>query len=116
MWSVAFASLALVYAWPGPFVLIKPTLAPFALIGITRRWWAGLAAFALLCVPFAGMWADWLHVVLDSGGATYPFGDYATMLLPLAVIVQVRLGHGAILRERAFLRGRCAPACQRLLG
>ncbi len=90
MWAVAFASLAVAYGWPGPFVLIKPTLAPFALIGITRRaWWAGLAAFALLCVPFAGLWAQWLHVVLDSGGATYPFGDYATMLLPLAATVRV---------------------------
>jgi hypothetical protein len=84
MWAVAFALLAVLYSWPGPFVLVKPVLAPFALIGIrSRAWWAGLALFGLLCLPFGGMWIDWVRLTLDSGGATYALGDYVPMLIPL---------------------------------
>lgn len=84
MWMIAFASLALLYGWPGPFVLIKPVLAPFALIGVRRRaWWVGLAVFLLLGLPFGEMWSQWIEATLNSGGATYAFGDYQAMLLPL---------------------------------
>lgn len=89
MWAVAFASLAVLYGWPAPFVLLKPILAPFALIGVRRRaWWIGLGVFALLCLPFGGMWAQWVELTLNSGGATYAFGDYVPMLLPLVAWVK----------------------------
>lgn len=86
MWVMAFAALAVVHGWSGPLVLIKPVLAPFALIGIRRRvWWVGLGAFLLLCLPFGDLWLQWVQVTLDSGGATYALGDYQPMLLPVVL-------------------------------
>jgi hypothetical protein len=37
MWVAAFAALGLRFAWASPFVLFKPTFAPFALVGLLRR-------------------------------------------------------------------------------
>jgi ABC-type transport system involved in cytochrome c biogenesis permease component len=70
----------------GPFVLLKPSLAPFALFGANRRsWWAGLAALVLLCLPFGGLWADWVASVLNSrgGGLLYSALEIPMLLLPL---------------------------------
>lgn len=87
MWAVAFASMGALYASPPPFVLIKPILAPFALIGSSSRWWwAGLAIF-LMCLPFGSMWAQWFQVTVDSGGATYAFGDWVPMLIPVVAAI-----------------------------
>src|SRR4029077_2957645 len=55
IWSMAAMALAVVGAsrFAPPSVLLKPSLAPFALFGIRRRsWWAGAAVFVLLCLPF----------------------------------------------------------------
>jgi hypothetical protein len=64
IWFAAFVAVAT--RWPafGPLVLLKPTLAPFALVGIRHRaWWvtaALVAGSALISLP---MWSDWLTVM-----------------------------------------------------
>src|SRR3954452_12098326 len=71
MWSMAAMALAVVGSsrLGAPFVLLKPSLAPFALFGVRRRsWWAGAAVLAALSVPFLGLWADWLRSLLNSRG------------------------------------------------
>lgn len=92
MWIVA--ALALGTRWPfaSPFVLLKPTLAPFALVGIRSRWWwVGLGLFGLLCLPFGAMWADWLTAVRNSGAdLSYSLSNLAPMLIPLAATWQPR--------------------------
>ena len=46
---------------PAVFALLKPSLAPFALFGASRRsWWIALAVLVAFSVPFGALWADWL--------------------------------------------------------
>jgi hypothetical protein len=86
IWSAAALCLGVVYAWPSVFVLLKPSLFPFALFGANRRvWWLALGAFVLLCLPFGPLWADWVTSVLDStgGGAFYSALEVPLLLLPI---------------------------------
>lgn len=90
MWVMAALAAGVLWVGPAVFVLIKPTLAPFALWGARhRRWWAWLAAFGLLCLPFGGMWTDWLRVVGNSqpsdlgGGLLYSVWELPLLLVPL---------------------------------
>ena len=47
LWMAAAVALATVYGWPAVLVLLKPTLLPFALLGIRRRsWWLSIGALS----------------------------------------------------------------------
>jgi hypothetical protein len=60
MWLTAAVAGGLLWGWPAVFVLLKPTLAPFALIGIRRRaWWAALGVMAL-SLAMLPLWLDYL--------------------------------------------------------
>jgi hypothetical protein len=89
IWSMAAMAIAVLAGssrFAAPFVLLKPSLAPFALFGLNRRaWWIGLAAFLLLCLPFGALWADWVGSVLNSrgGGLLYSTLEIPMLLLPL---------------------------------
>jgi hypothetical protein len=88
MWSMAALALAAAGSSraAAPFVLLKPSLAPFALFGIRRRsWWLGAAAFLVISIPFRGMWADWVLTVANSrgGGLLYSALEIPMLLLPL---------------------------------
>lgn len=89
IWSMAAMALATMAGsmrFAAPFVLLKPSLAPFALFGINRRsWWLGLAVFGLLCLPFGALWGDWVASVLNSrgGGLLYSALEVPILLLPL---------------------------------
>ena len=89
MWSMAAMALAVVGSsrFTAPFVLLKPSLAPFALFGVRRlSWWLGLAVIVVLgIVPFAPMWLDWLRAVGNSrgGGLLYSALEIPLLLLPL---------------------------------
>ena len=88
IWSVAALSLGVVYSWPSVFVLLKPSLFPFALVGADRRrWWLALAGFVALCLPFGAMWTDWLNSVANStgGGLLYSVQEVPMLFLPLIV-------------------------------
>jgi hypothetical protein len=97
MWSMAAMALAVVGSsrFAAPFVLLKPSLAPFALFGIRRRsWWVGAAVLVLLSVPFGSLWADWVASVVNSrgGGLLYSSLEAPMLLLPLAAWVGRRRG------------------------
>jgi hypothetical protein len=87
MWIAAAAALGTVFAWPAVLVLLKPSLAPFSLIGIRRRsWWLGLGILAVAAVPFGTMWLDYIRVIVDSrnpAGALYSLDEVPFMLIPL---------------------------------
>ncbi len=93
MWALAFLSVGCVTVGPAAFVLIKPTLAPFALVGIrSRRWWLALGAFAILSLPFGLMWLDWVRAVLNSDGSlTYGLEEWPILALPLVAWLGSRL-------------------------
>jgi len=86
IWSVGALALGMIYCWPSVFVLLKPSLAPFALFGANRRnWWLALAAFAGLCLPFGSLWVDWVASVVNSrgGGLLYSALEIPMLLIPL---------------------------------
>lgn len=61
MWTVAFVCLALRYPVAWWLLAFKPTLLPFAIVGIRhRQWWSGLAMLLLASVPLGALWFDWL--------------------------------------------------------
>jgi hypothetical protein len=92
MWIAAFIAMGVNFAWPSLLVLIKPSLAPFAIIGINRRsWWVGLAVLAVAAIPFGAMWLDYLTAMRNS--SLYP--AYALVTLPFMVAPLVAwLGRG----------------------
>lgn len=96
MWVAAFASAGVIWAWPTALVWIKPTLAPFALIGVGRkRWWVATAVVGLAALPFGSLWVDYLHVVgdvRDTGGALYSAKELPFM----AISVVAWLGSRAL--------------------
>lgn len=98
LWIVA--AMALATRWPAASVLIllKPSLAPFALLGVRHRsWWIALGAFALVSSAFLPMWGDWLRVVLNArgpfSGPLYSVKDLPFMAFPLLAWVASRRSH-----------------------
>jgi hypothetical protein len=86
IWSAGALCLGVVYCWPSVFVLLKPSLFPFALFGANRRaWWLALGAFVALCLPFGPLWADWVTSVQNStgGGVFYSVLEVPLLLLPI---------------------------------
>ena len=67
MWMVALICLALSRPWAGPLILLKPSLAPFALLGFGRRsWFIALGIVVAASIPFGGLWPDYLTVLQNS--------------------------------------------------
>jgi hypothetical protein len=86
IWMMAAIAGGLVWGWPALAVTMKPTLLPFALIGIRKRsWWlcAGLGlVFVVLTLP---MWLDYVTVMgyvtgIDLG---YNLGSLPLLCIPL---------------------------------
>lgn len=76
MWVAALTLLGVAYGWGGAFVLLKPSLLPFALIGITgRRWWVVAGLLALLTLPLLPLLLQYPQVILDSRGPGGPGGQ-----------------------------------------
>lgn len=88
IWIVAAAFAGVAWGWPAVMMLLKPTLAPFALIGIRRRtWWIVLGALVLVSVPFGALWLDYMTALLhaqNARGLEYTLGEWPLMLAPLA--------------------------------
>lgn len=86
MWVEAALALGCLYRWPAVGVLLKPTLFPFALIGVRdRRWWLALGLLIVASLPFGTMWLDWVRAVTNAqnGGFLYSFQDVPILLLPI---------------------------------
>jgi hypothetical protein len=86
IWSVAALALGTLWYWPSVFVLVKPSLAPFALFGAKHRsWWVALAGLGLVSLPLGSLWIDWVTSVVNSrgGGVLYSTLEVPMLLLPL---------------------------------
>jgi hypothetical protein len=86
LWIQAAIALACLYSWPSVLVLLKPSLAPLALLGANRRsWLAALGVLALASIPFGWMWRDWIASVsnVEGGGLLYSMSDWPLVALPL---------------------------------
>lgn len=88
LWLSAAVALATLRGGWAVAVLAKPTLFPFALVGIRRRWWwLALGLFVLACLPFGAMWLDWWTAVTNAYGwrvgLLYSLGDVPWLLAPV---------------------------------
>jgi hypothetical protein len=88
MWIAAAVAVGTRWGWPAAFVLLKPSVAPFALIGIrSRGWWVAagvIVAFSLATLP---LWLEYVTAVMNARGprATllYSVTDVPLMLIPI---------------------------------
>ena len=107
IWLVPAVAWGLLVGWPAAVVLVKPTLAPFVLAGLThpRSLLVGLAGLAILCLPFGiQAWLDWLTALGNSGlPATYSIRQAGLLLIPVALYLS---GRGS--NDLAVLRARLA--------
>lgn len=91
LWIIAAAFAGVAWGWPSVLVLLKPTLALFALTGIRRRsWWIALGVLVLLSGPFGRMWMDYGTALLNAQnarGLEYTLGEWPLMIAPLAAWV-----------------------------
>jgi hypothetical protein len=108
MWIVAAIALGTITAGPAALVLLKPTLAPFALIGAhRRRWWVVLGAAALIAVAFVAIWPDYLRVLANArnpNGILYSLDEVPFALVPVV----------AWLASPGFMRPSWVSAVRRL--
>lgn len=95
MWAGAAVALGTAYGWPALFVIVKPSVAPFALVGVGHRsWWVGLVviivAGAVSALLFTSMWRDYLTVLTNSqngAGLLYNMTDAPFLLIPVIAYV-----------------------------
>ncbi len=83
IWVMAFLAAGAWLGWPLALLVVKPTFAPLAIIGIRRRsaWLAGAAVAALSLVALQ-LWIDWLTVIRNAGLSP----GYSLLNLPLVLI------------------------------
>ncbi len=88
MFFAAAIALGTHFGWPAVLVFLKPTLAPFALIGVWRKsWWLALGALAITSALFLPLWFDYLTVIRNvelPNGPLYSIAQVPLMLLPIA--------------------------------
>jgi len=82
----AAVALGTVIGWPSVLVLLKPTLAPFSLIGIrTRGWWVAAVALGVVSLAMLPGWFDYLTVMrnFEGGSLMYSLDQYPLMVIPV---------------------------------
>lgn len=88
LWAAAAVALGCLYRWPAVFVLLKPSLFPFALLGLKdRRGWIVLAGFAVAAVVMLPLVLEWLAVVMNArgkfSGLLYSLGNVPLLAVPV---------------------------------
>jgi hypothetical protein len=100
IWVVAAGLWAPSLGWPGPLLLLKPTVAPLALLGIRRRsWWVGAVLLGVTSLGFGALWVDWLRAILNMrtpgpGGILYSLQQLPILLIPVIVAATARRWDG----------------------
>jgi hypothetical protein len=88
IWAVLLVAVATRWEWAGPLVMIKPSLMPFALVGIrSRSWWLGAAALLAVVAATWPMWRDYIAAMFNARGASanvlYSLWTSPMMLVPV---------------------------------
>jgi hypothetical protein len=98
IWIVAFLALAIRWPAAAGLILLKPTLAPFALLGARDwRFWAICAVLGGIGIAMLPMTLDWIKAVTNLSGEKAGV-LYSVENLPLVAVVLI-----------AWLTGRHAP-------
>ncbi|MGZ8514908.1 MAG: hypothetical protein ACXWXA_07675 [Candidatus Limnocylindrales bacterium] len=85
LWVWAAIAVGLRWGWPSLLVAVKPSLFFFMFIGVRRRaWWIAAAVTAVLCLPFAGLWFDWIAVLGHAPkDFTYSLPNVPWLIVPI---------------------------------
>ncbi len=69
LWIIAAVAAGTCWSWPGVLVLLKPSLFPFAVVGMkSRGWWVTLAVLAVVSLALFPLWLDYVTVLLNARG------------------------------------------------
>lgn len=96
IWIVAAGLWAPSLGWPGPLILLKPSVAPLALLGIRHRsWWVAAAILAIASLAFGRLWADWYMAVTNlrvsgAGGILFSLHQLPILLIPVVAAAAAR--------------------------
>jgi hypothetical protein len=112
MWMVAAVAGGLLWGWPALLITLKPSMAPFVLVGIHRRsWWLAALIVGVMALAFGSLWLDYVTVVRNAqADLTYSVGAIPVMLLP----VLMWFGSTTRVREPGHHRGPTFTAWQTL--
>ncbi len=86
IWAAAFVALGTLWKGAAVLAVVKPSLAPFALVGIrSRSWWlvgGGYVAFVAALLP---LWLEYLAVLRNGAGLDplYSVSHIPMMLIPV---------------------------------
>jgi hypothetical protein len=105
----ALVAAALRWKWPGALILLKPSILPFALIGIrTRGWWLTAGLLVILTLPLLPMIPAWIQAMVDSrgyGGWLYSAKDIPLLLVPVFAYLGRTRDQGSSEREADHASG-----------
>lgn len=87
MWIFAGVAGGILAGWPAALVLLKPTLAPLALVGARHRsWWVIPMAVLAHIALTAPLWIDYLIAVRNLRiGWEYSVGSLPLVLIPIVL-------------------------------
>jgi hypothetical protein len=86
MWMAASIAAGLRWGWPAALLLIKPSIAPFALVGARRpSFWVAAIVFAVATiVMFGPLWVEYVQVVRNMElRPDYSLGSITLLLIPI---------------------------------
>ena len=92
IWATAAVALGTIWWWPSALAVLKPTIIPFALIGLRdRRWWIVIGVLGLLSLPFLAATLIYPQVLLDAqpnpvdgrGGPFYSITEFPLLAIPI---------------------------------
>jgi hypothetical protein len=106
MWIATIIAAGVLFAWPAVLVLVKPSVLPFALIGLKRRsWWIAAGVVVLVSLPMLPLWRDFFIAIRNSDAAWYySLDDMPPLFIPVVAWLGRRDGGYATLA--AFSRVR----------
>jgi len=92
IWATAAVALGTIWWWPAALAVLKPTVIPFALVGVRdRRWWIVLLVLAVASIPFLADTLLYPRVLLDAqpnpvdgrGGPFYSITEFPLLAIPV---------------------------------
>ncbi len=88
LWIALFAALGTVWRPAFALILLKPSLFPFALLGVrSRGWWAIVAGLIVGSVILLPMTLEYVRVLVNARGPMasilYSLHDVAMIFIPL---------------------------------
>lgn len=94
LWIAFVVALATIRPAFGPLVMLKPTLAPFALVGIrSRSYWVAAIALAAFSVAWGPLLVDWFVAIVNgrgNGGVLYSVWQFPMVAIPVVAWVAGR--------------------------